>query len=595
MSELPDKQQKPIRFSRSDLPKRGEWYWVTYGEEEWDEQKQKHVKKEVTHLMCVAHLGSNHVIFRRADSNGGTWGEIIHFRVLLQSIKAEPNWQAILDKEIEAKQKELRDAVRFLADSVQKADMLPEDTEVQGSTLPSTSRVDPEERKKALIHLRDKDLPEAEERIEQITKEMVALQRDLVLPTLIESDRLSDISDHIKDRLFVLELYAGIGEKAERIGSGKPADPETPITIRQMMRFMDEETLIDYDKGGMDYQKLEDFDRWIARPENYTRLLPEPRCVVAFKVRRYHKDYGPVRSIAGAFEQMEKHWANTWTFLLIRNGENIWRLSTEIDFNPGLLPNRDEFHKPFEDRDENGEYDYDNRDEHGFPRKKFRPTEIVTPDDLEYDRHVEQRKKLVFHYNRILFLLQGILDRSKVFRPHPPLNLSDSSVIQQYIKLIYDQQDGLPSANPPVWKEYRDRLNSSIKVGTWVWAKWEEKEWRSWERPGHREHSYWVKRIVRVTSIKKDRSRFRVTWTETNRKRTGWEFPTGWYSGYGKYGDWPMKDRNHHRWVDPENIFNVDAYRPGEYKTFLCDAYLKGAYLEWAPQLLAAEDHWREK
>jgi hypothetical protein len=33
----------------------------------------------------------------------------------------------------------------------------------------------------------------------------------------------------------------------------------------------------------------------------------------------------------------------------------------------------------------------------------------------------------------------------------------------------------------------------------------------------------------------------------------------------------------------------VAAYRPGDYKPFLCDAHLKGAYLRWAPALLSAE------
>lgn len=31
------------------------------------------------------------------------------------------------------------------------------------------------------------------------------------------------------------------------------------------------------------------------------------------------------------------------------------------------------------------------------------------------------------------------------------------------------------------------------------------------------------------------------------------------------------------------------AYVAGEYKAFLCDHYLKGAYLKWAPQLIGAE------
>lgn len=587
------KTQRAIPISKDDVPARGTWCWVTYQ----NTYRGRHEPKQYRELMCVEHIGSNHVQFTRArpSEHRESYTEVkVHFRNLMKDVVPEPNWKAIIDKELLDKQKELQDAVKALADKVRATDLLPEHTgEAPATMLPSTTRVDPKRRRWALLALKNRILPRMKKRIAQITQEMVALQHDSVLPMLVECDRMTNIKEKIEDRLFVLQLYAGLGEKSKQIAEGEPAPPETPITIRQMLRYMDEETLIDYDKGGADYSNIGDFDDWIAKPENYTRLLPEPRCMVAFKIRRHHKDYGRVRNIWEAFAQMDKHNANEWTYLCIRNGAQIWRLFCDIEFSPRLLPIRTEFHKPFEQPDEWGHYE-EGPGKKGFPfgERVYDEPEQIGPEDLRYDDHVEKRKKLIFQYNRILFLIQGILDRSEVFKPHPPINLSDSDAVGQWLRLVHDEETGLPGANPPKWEEYRDRKNASIKVGTYVFAKWTREFYDRYERPGYKEKETKYQGIYQVTSVKKNRTHVRVSMPRP--KREGYEFPTGWGNGYGRWGSWERKNKWQHFWVPMEDVFNVDAYVPGEYKTFLCDAYLKGAYLEWAPQLLSAEKHWKE-
>lgn len=567
--QLPAPQQKAIRFSRDDLPKRGEWFHVTY-------QPSDEKAPQETELMCVEHVASNHVVFARSHPGGGRWHVRMRFRNLMEDTKPAPNWRELIQGEIDAKQKELHEAVKALADCVRSADLLPENVEATPSLLPSRTRRSPAESKKALIKLRDKSLPEAQKQIEQITKELVALNKDTCLPMLAECDVMLKTKEKIEDRLFVLEIYAGLGEHATQIAEGKPPEPSTPITVRQMLRYMDEETLINYEYGGMDYTDLKDFDAWLAKPENYGRILPEPRCVVAFKVRRHPKDYGRPESLAHAFAQMEWHNKNMKTYLAIRNGENVWRLATDIEFEPRLLPYRDEFHRPFTHKE-------------WWEREK--EPETITPEDFLYDDKVEERQKLIFKYNRVLFLIQGLLDRSKVFRPHPPINLGDAAAVQEFVRLNYDEELGLPSANPPKWEEYRARLNKSIKPGSWVWAKWEDEEYDSWERPGHRYKTVKYRKIVEVTQVKKDRSAVRVSWPWEDRE--GYEFPTGWGRGYGAWGTWPV-NRKHHRWVPIGDVLHCDAYAPGDYKQFLCDAYLKGEYLRWADPLLGAEG-WHQK
>jgi hypothetical protein len=45
----------------------------------------------------------------------------------------------------------------------------------------------------------------------------------------------------------------------------------------------------------------------------------------------------------------------------------------------------------------------------------------------------------------------------------------------------------------------------------------------------------------------------------------------------------------------PENhLFNISAYKPGEYLQFFNDPRTREQYLKWAPILLTAEDYWSE-
>src|SRR5689334_20728107 len=103
--------------------------------------------------------------------------------------------------------------------------------------------------KRALVKLKDKTFPILHKNIEEITQEMVELQRELCRPFLAKADAMEKAVEKVEDRLFVLELYSGMCDDVKQIKEGQPAPVATPITIRQMMRYMDEECLIDYGSG----------------------------------------------------------------------------------------------------------------------------------------------------------------------------------------------------------------------------------------------------------------------------------------------------------------------------------------------------------
>jgi hypothetical protein len=43
--------------------------------------------------------------------------------------------------------------------------------------------------------------------------------------------------------------------------------------------------------------------------------------------------------------------------------------------------------------------------------------------------------------------------------------------------------------------------------------------------------------------------------------------------------------------VPVSELFNVDAYQPGDFKQFFADPRTRGQYLVWAPMLIAAEEY----
>lgn len=43
--------------------------------------------------------------------------------------------------------------------------------------------------------------------------------------------------------------------------------------------------------------------------------------------------------------------------------------------------------------------------------------------------------------------------------------------------------------------------------------------------------------------------------------------------------------------VESEKLFNIDAYKPGDYLQFFQDPRTRRDYMKWAPLLCAAEDY----
>ena len=170
------------------------------------------------------------------------------------------------------------------------------------------------------------------ERQQQVLKEM---ERRM----LAELAPLEEQAARLKDGIGALNLYLGRDEWIETLRTGAPADVSVPLTIRQSVLAMDEESALNAEDGGIDFKSVHLFDEWIlGDPSRLDQVLPEQRGVVAIMARRTDVDYG------NPWENKAKNERNHETWWLIRNGENLYRIViSEFSVGARLIPRADEF------------------------------------------------------------------------------------------------------------------------------------------------------------------------------------------------------------------------------------------------------------
>lgn len=278
-----------------------------------------------------------------------------------------------------------------------------------------------------------------------LAAEAVQAAQALLAPIQAQLNRL-------QETVWTLELYAGSEEQITTLRTGTPAGADTPITVRQTVRAMDEESLLHVARGGMDYQHVPDFDAWLLeRPEHLDQVLPEPKGVVALIARRAHRNYGSPDANTAAQHQ------NTRTHFLIRNGENLHRVTTDFTTGRFIVPGPGELGTLFEEVIQDGARTI---------RRRMTPGSAAF---LNAERSADARRR---HYYRVALILQGLLDRTTLFHPlpvdqHGPdhLNLtSDAPYRAGYIHVAEDSGAALDDQSEPL-RDWLRRINADMQPG----------------------------------------------------------------------------------------------------------------------------------
>jgi hypothetical protein len=594
-------------------PEIGRWYWVHEPVVEDSEEEPNDLEpKKDRWLGCVIHVGSNYAELQGVGQYSNSE------RVLLDDFEVRctfvPDADTIIQTNVANYQQRVHSLMGQVREITARLAITPGMALPQGgsemSALALRSDQPMEDYKTALVEAKEKTLPELFKAIRAANEGLGRWMSATLIPLEAQAAALEPAIGAIKNRLFSVELYAGLVEEVEQVREGEPAALTEKIHLMQRRAYMDEECLAQYEVGGMEFKDLPAFDRWLARPANLNRLMPFPRCILAFRVRRHEKNREMInlRDFLRILDGIE---ADKSTYLYIRNGEQLFRLGTAIEFDEKLFPNMDHqrltgklwarmFGDTVEHLISDNEYqalleqDAKNKKEERYYRSSTRDYQEFSPDNVYHDDIAKYVQEEITKHNRLVLVLQGLLDRSPVLHPHPQWSLWTAGGFTQALTLIYDDARALVAGPKPDFKQYREKLNRSLKTGSVTVGQ--QRAWLKAEaakESDRRDRDYRHQSDYRPTEfqprgnpgpgslayVKNFRKTAKTCTYEWGRRRSA----QSWKD------DAPLELRC--TFTTPaQKVLNVSAYKPGDFRLFFNDPRTRSEYLKWAPMLLEAEE-----
>lgn len=381
-----------------------------------------------------------------AEPGEKEWDDSKRNFLLSEFLQQSKSWVKVGD--MDAYQKLALDAIEGKAE-------LPDPSEVEQFSEASTD----------LIHVGSKEFlfamqEGAREKMQHFRTIQHMVKRELE----IRKDKLAKIADRFrtmvdlfKDKvrriqkiIDTIELYLGIHETILQIQEGPKATVDDPITFRQRILFMDEEVgdprLDKYgDNEGLDFMNIEAFDDWLCANENYKKVIPEQKCVCIFKVRRHTKQghwhaSGGNPFIASMMEAKDKK-----TYVLIRNGDSLYRIWTNLEVGNRLFPHKKEL-------------------------IELQEKVIQSNSGYYYEKAKEELESTVDYYRRQFIMMQGLIDRTEILRPLKEVfKLSELDIDKtDLVRYIYDDEGLLTPKDHIPFEDWVKKVNSTIREGTRV-------------------------------------------------------------------------------------------------------------------------------
>lgn len=618
-------------------PKLGQWYWVTEVCK-WNGQRDGMKKGDVWEWFgCVMKIGSNFVELHSPHSNKiGYTTERIHIDEFETRLRLEEDPKTIISNKILHWQTQVQMLLKEVKNLTLRLGLNPKlfidnsnQKESSTSLVVISGKENIEEYKKELILAKEKTLPDLFDSIKNANEEMCRWMLADTMEIKASITPMEKSIDEINNRIFTVSLYAGLTEQVVKISDGEPAKIIDKLHVMQRKLYMDEECLLNYNAGGMEFSDIHEFDSWVAKPENRNRILPFPRTLVAMQVRRKTKERDYEENLLQAFININISFSDSFTFLYIRNGEQLYRLSCDMEFGQMIFPDRKIFDpsepkmvKTFcgrvdemisvshyevllqeynDNKLKSKQWEKENPIEHPFTnpyRHKFfnfnpRDWSPFDPTNLYFDECMETISSKIREYNRIALIIQGLFDRSLIFHPHLPIRTWIAEEFEKSIKLVYDGEMTIYGGETPDFEEYRNKLNKKISSNSIVtgqeqyWMEREaEKENKRREKDYRNRSSYRFTvfrpyddpgpgRVAKIFSWKKKPQKAIFKWKK-EKIRNSWR-------GSGL----TTKSIT----VPVSRLLNISEYKQGDYLQFFNDPRTREQYLKWAPLLLTAEDY----
>lgn len=628
-----EKDGKTESIGHSGEVKVGQWYWV-----KGDNHRDKDDGAEW--FMCVMYIGSNYVKLETPRARHWGRSERVHIDDFFDQCRFEPNPESVIRRKVLKYQQETQQHLLEVKNTTERLGLqnqtsLPNPQADNSRALAVVSSQDNiKQYKKDLVKAKEKTLPELFKKIEESNEQLCRWMTAETMPMLASMGDTRETISSVEDRIFNVELYSGLTEEVVQCKEGEPAPIDTKLHIMQRKLFMDEECLLGYRTGGMEFKNIKQFDKWLCQKDNLERILPFPRCITAMQVRRSEKERDGGGSLQTTLINLELRQTDGYTFLFIRNGDSVYRMNCGIEFDELIFPdaamfdmgqpmmvrcryegrvdemitlgNYQERRKILASqirasrkwqRENPGSHWIANPHRHSsFSRSELREFAPFDQTNVYYDDALADVSERIKKYNRIALIIQGLFDRSTVLHPHAPVRTWDSTSFDENIKLVYDGAMVLTHGEAPDFEEYRERCNESIDEDSILVGQelyWELKEA---EKECNRLDNNWRSRHTDYRP-KKFRPQGNpgpgylakpASWSSRSKHATfrwkRWRLVESW-----RHDDHFI---NTTIAVPISALFNVSAYKPGDFKKFYQDTRTRAKYLKWAPMLLAAEEYY---
>lgn len=264
-----------------------------------------------------------------------------------------------------------------------------------------------------------------------------------------------DMAQNILRGLGTLDLYIGNGVKVETICKGAPADPSEPLMLFQRKLFMDEEYIVHRAYEGADIKDLKGFIKELSKKGSLlNRILPSQRGIVALAYCRRSRNYSE-----DAFVNSLLNAQNKKAFLIVRNGENVYRILAplELEDTKRLFPTVDEMDAAFRGID----------------------GQTIPLNNVHYADARKKHDDKAYHYKRLLVLLCGLQDRERLFGDFTGEELTRGSLLDKQLqercfKFVYDDERNLLGEGKPSYRDWLKSKNQTLRSGSRVACLWDK-------------------------------------------------------------------------------------------------------------------------
>lgn len=265
----------------------GQWFWVKSRRY----NSETKVQEDFEWLGCVMQIGSNFVEVSLPENSYSGRTERVHFDQFWERLRFEPEADAVIQKNIAHYRQKTAGLLEEVKSLTARLGISPQAALAHRSSAPGaenanaltvvTSTPDLEGYKNELILAKKETLPGLFNAMDESNRELARWMTAPSMPMKALIGPMKESIEKIDGAIFNISLYAGLTEDAVQCCDGEPAGFTEKLRVMQRRLYMDEECLLNYEAGGMTLRNVEDFDRWLVKPENRDRVLPFPRTVAA--------------------------------------------------------------------------------------------------------------------------------------------------------------------------------------------------------------------------------------------------------------------------------------------------------------------------